>query len=46
MYRTPYGEARIAAVAGRLADPAWVFFDNTMSGAAAADALRLQARLL
>jgi uncharacterized protein YecE (DUF72 family) len=45
MYRTPYGEDRIAALAARLADPAWVFFDNTMSGAAAADALMLQAML-
>lgn len=48
MYRSFYGEERLAPLAGRLrAGPAhaWVVFDNTTSGAAADDALRLRAML-
>jgi uncharacterized protein YecE (DUF72 family) len=48
MYVTPYGPERIEALAAAVeaaAGPAWVMFDNTMSGAAAAAALALQARL-
>ena len=49
MYWSAYGPDRVDDLAGRLASapqqPAWVFFDNTTSGAAAADALLLQARL-
>ncbi len=43
MYRSFYGPERIGTLAARLGDPAWVFFDNTMTGAAAADAMALQA---
>lgn len=46
MYYSPYGEAAVAALHRRLrtgAAPAWCIFDNTASGAAAADALALQA---
>jgi uncharacterized protein YecE (DUF72 family) len=48
MYRSAYGPERIAPMAAEFragAPPAWVFFDNTTSGAAAADALLLQAAL-
>ncbi|OYX31025.1 MAG: hypothetical protein B7Y99_11080 [Caulobacterales bacterium 32-69-10] len=48
MYWSAYGPERIGELAARLAaapQPAWVFFDNTTSGAAAADALLLQERL-
>jgi uncharacterized protein YecE (DUF72 family) len=48
MYRSAYGAERIEALAAALRagpNPAWVFFDNTTSGAAAADALMLQAAL-
>jgi len=49
MYFSAYGEADLAALAGQLAaSPAaqvWCVFDNTASGAAAQDALRLQALL-
>lgn len=49
MYFSPYGPDRLAAVAGAIrasaADDCWCIFDNTASGAAAADALTLQ-RLL
>ncbi|HTI68298.1 MAG TPA: DUF72 domain-containing protein [Caulobacteraceae bacterium] len=48
MYRSAYGPERLEVLAADLRSrtvPAWVFFDNTTSGAAAADALRLQARL-
>jgi uncharacterized protein YecE (DUF72 family) len=48
MYWSPYGPERVWAVAAevRAADtPAWVFFDNTGSGAAAADGLALQTLL-
>lgn len=45
MYRSPYDEDALAAVAADVwAAPAdaWCIFDNTTSGAAAANALRLQ----
>ncbi|UTP41036.1 DUF72 domain-containing protein [Phenylobacterium sp. LH3H17] len=47
MYASPYTDAALEAVAARLgARPgeAWCMFDNTRSGAAAADALRLLSR--
>lgn len=46
IYRTPYDErcAAIAAVA-RATPDAWVIFDNTMSGGATADALRMRVLL-
>ena len=40
-----YGADRLTALAARLGANAWVIFDNTMSGAAAHDALRLKAIL-
>jgi uncharacterized protein YecE (DUF72 family) len=46
LYYTPYGPERLEALARAVPAgpaPAWVMFDNTMSGAAAADALALQA---
>lgn len=48
MYRTPYTEAQLDALAGALVDSsvdAWCVFDNTMSGAAAANALDLLERV-
>ena len=45
MYHTPYGEDRLRAYAERLGADNWCVFDNTASGAAVPDALRLQ-RLL
>ncbi len=45
MYATAYGEARVAALARRLSDLAWVIFDNTMLGAATEDAMLLKAML-
>lgn len=48
MYVTPYGPERVEALASQIRagdGPAWAMFDNTMSGAAAADALTLQALL-
>jgi uncharacterized protein YecE (DUF72 family) len=49
MYYSAYADETLAALAVAVAaDPAeeaWVIFDNTTSGAAAADALRLQERL-
>lgn len=48
MYRTPYGPERLVPLAAEIRKapgPAWLFFDNTMSGAAARDALALQALL-
>ena len=45
MYYSAYDGAAVAALAERLqagAEPAWCVFDNTASGAAAADALALQ----
>jgi uncharacterized protein YecE (DUF72 family) len=49
MYFTPYGEERLRALAALLAagqaQETWVMFDNTGSGAAAADALTLKAIL-
>ncbi len=47
IYRTPY-EARCAGVAAtaKAAPSAWVIYDNTMSGAATADALRTRALLM
>ncbi|HTK34187.1 MAG TPA: DUF72 domain-containing protein [Caulobacteraceae bacterium] len=41
MYWSAYGAARITALAGAVAAPAWVVFDNTASGAATEDALAL-----
>lgn len=41
MYYSPYGPARLAALAPRLAPDAWVIFDNTADGHALADALHL-----
>jgi uncharacterized protein YecE (DUF72 family) len=40
-----YGADRLTALAPRLGANSWVIFDNTMSGAAAQDALRLKAIL-
>jgi len=51
MYRSPYDEAQLAALAEALSAraaagvEAWCVFDNTTSGAAAANALRLAALL-
>lgn len=45
IYASAYGLARLDALAARLSGPAWVVFDNTQFGAAAADALLLQERL-
>ncbi len=48
MYASPYGEAALEIVAERLAarsGEAWCMFDNTRSGAAAADALALLGRI-
>ena len=46
IYRTPYAERCTGVVAVAEAAPdAWVIFDNTMSGAATADALRVRALL-
>ena len=45
MYWSAYGPERIAAFAKAIADGAWTVFDNTTSGAAAEDALALQAFL-
>ena len=50
IYASPYGEAHGAALAPHLIQAAataetWCIFDNTLTGAAAADALALQARL-
>jgi len=49
MYYSAYGPAALEALAAEVsrgeADEAWVIFDNTTSGAAAADALALQALL-
>jgi uncharacterized protein YecE (DUF72 family) len=42
MYHTAYGEDRLRALAGRLAAQDWCIFDNTASGAALQDALKLQ----
>ena len=46
MYFTPYGEERLRRLAAQLlasdAEETWVIFDNTASGAAAADALMLR----
>jgi uncharacterized protein YecE (DUF72 family) len=45
MYYSAYDEAALASLARALASatvPTWCIFDNTTSGAAAADALRLQ----
>lgn len=47
MYASPYDDAALETAAARLAaspGEAWCMFDNTRSGAAAADALRLLAR--
>ncbi len=44
-YASAYGRERLETMAADVADPAWVLFDNTMFGAAAADALILQAIL-
>ena len=41
MYVTPYGVDRLTPLAVELRDGDWVMFDNTMSGAAAEDALLL-----
>jgi uncharacterized protein YecE (DUF72 family) len=44
-YRSSYDDGRLEAYAGRLAAgpaPAWCIFDNTASGAAAEDALKLK----
>lgn len=45
IYATAYGRERLETMAARLVGPAWVVFDNTMFGAAADDALILQAIL-
>jgi len=50
MYRSAYGRARLAALVPRLrpatgATTVWCIFDNTASGAAAADALELDGLL-
>lgn len=47
MYYSEYGSAFIADLAGRMtgAQETWCIFDNTTSGAATADALRLQEQL-
>ena len=48
MYRSSYDEGRLEGYAKRLAageGPAWCIFDNTASGAATEDALKLQAML-
>ena len=45
-YRSSYDDGRLEDYAGRLAaeaGPAWCIFDNTASGAATADALKLKA---
>ena len=42
-YETAVLEALARDVAADRAEETWVIFDNTTSGAAAADALRLQA---
>jgi len=42
MYHTPYGDERLRVLAERLEPGDWVIFDNTASGAALPDALRLQ----
>jgi uncharacterized protein YecE (DUF72 family) len=47
MYYSPYEDAALDALAASLtsaAADAWCVFDNTASGAAAADALRLRRR--
>lgn len=41
-YYSEYGQERVRAIAERLAPADWCFFDNTASGAAVADALRLR----
>jgi uncharacterized protein YecE (DUF72 family) len=46
MYRSSYDDGRLEELAARVEDAAaetWVIFDNTTSGAAAADALKLKA---
>lgn len=49
VYRSPYTDAQLAALAGKIraaehsAHSVWCIFDNTASGAAAANALTLQA---
>lgn len=49
MYVSPYAPAALEALAAQVAAvqsaEAWVIFDNTASGAAAGDALALQALL-
>jgi uncharacterized protein YecE (DUF72 family) len=51
VYRSEYGDDRVAGYAARLAHEqglgkdVWCMFDNTASGAATADALRLAAKL-
>jgi len=50
MYRSAYGQSRLAALAPRLRPATrdttvWCIFDNTASGAAAADALALDSLL-
>jgi uncharacterized protein YecE (DUF72 family) len=45
MYHTAYGEDRLRALAGRLSSQDWCIFDNTASGAALQDALKLQSLL-
>ena len=42
MYFTQYGEERLRALADLFAPKDWCIFDNTASGAAITDALRLQ----
>ena len=49
MYRSPYDRGALTELAGRLAGskaPAWCVFDNTASGAAAANALELRSLLI
>ncbi len=49
IYRSAYGDQRLAAIACDIADerghPSWCIFDNTASGAATGDALALYERL-
>jgi uncharacterized protein YecE (DUF72 family) len=48
MYRSSYDDGRLEALAGRVgveAGPAWCIFDNTASGAATGDALKLKSLL-
>jgi uncharacterized protein YecE (DUF72 family) len=48
-YRSSYDDGRLEGIAARLETageaPAWCIFDNTASGAAAGDALKLRALL-